>query len=80
MNFTVIIHNGGKMPVLSQVQYVQERHFSYQESSEIEYPILSDYIPFQDRIYSIGDIVMFVGLWGMLSVYFVYWFVIGVRK
>lgn len=66
MNFLVITNNGGRMPVLDSFKYVSETHFSYQDNSEIEFPQFSDKLALGRIIFSIGDLIMFLGLFFLI--------------
>ena len=62
MNFTVMMANGGKMPVKWDVNYTDEKHFTYQNDSEISYHHYADIYEFPDGIYSLGDLVMLLAI------------------
>lgn len=70
MNFVVLINNGGRMPVLDTFSWETSKHFSYQDFSEIKYPLFSDRFSFLIFIFSIGDLVMISGFL-VLSVFLV---------
>jgi len=57
-NFIVMMENNGKMPVISEYEYNDKYHFTYQNFSGIRYPYLSDYIRIQYSLFSIGDLIM----------------------
>jgi len=59
MNSLAISENNNKMPVLSQVKYSTQTHFSYSDPSEINYSLLSDRFSIGKWIYSLGDLLMF---------------------
>jgi len=61
-NFVVMINNQGKMPVFSQYNLDDLSHFSYQNSSQVNYSFFADKFKGFGWIASIGDIVMFLGL------------------
>lgn len=70
LNDFVVDNNNGKMPVslksfntLSdfKISYMEDQdHFSYEKSSEVKYPLLTDIIAFHSAVYSIGDIMMYI--------------------
>lgn len=82
-NLGVITQNDGRMPVYTDCFYDNDRHFSFQEFSEVNHPYFSDIIelnsPFDDKfaIVSIGDVFIFFGVllaictmaWGNIKVY-----------
>jgi len=63
-NIGVIINNGGRMPVLSDCDLSTERHFSFQDFDEVNYPYFADIIkvknPFgnQSGWVSVGDLMI----------------------
>lgn len=61
-NFSVMVSNLGKMPVKSIYNFSDERHFSFQDNSQIKYPFFADKIECFGWIASIGDFIMFFGL------------------
>lgn len=69
-NFIVIQKNNGKMPVHTYYILDSEGHFSYQNSSEINYWFLSDMIKINNLKASLGDIFMGVGISGIFAVIF----------
>ena len=71
-NFKVIQNNGGKMPVESDMEYISDKHFTFQNRSEIPYYYLADIYYGPNYIYSIGDLIMFFGAAG--SLYFLWLF------
>jgi hypothetical protein len=62
MNFEVMTHNDGKMPVKMDWNYSDDRHFSFQNDSEIEYPQYADIYDIRNCIYSLGDLVMLLAV------------------
>jgi hypothetical protein len=61
LNFKVIIENDGRMPVYQKhlgYKLDTERHFTFENKSEISHFYLADIIPISRGIFSIGDIVM----------------------
>lgn len=79
-NFIVIVENGGKMPVYVNHDLKgiidEKEHFYYNDKSEIEYPHLSDIIPFrfngEKYKASIGDVVMISSLTSLVIFSFLY--------
>ena len=67
-NSIAIIENGGKIPVLSAYGFETEEHFSYQEKSEVNFPILTDKYPLFNYIYSIRDLIIFVSFGFLLII------------
>ena len=72
MNFQAIITNHCKMPVSYDIAYEGEKHFTYQNKSEINSWIFSDIIEIYGGIYSIGDFLMFFGFGGLICSYIPY--------
>lgn len=67
MNFVVMINNHGKMPVkgsVYEINYESDWQWMYFQSNEqVEYPLLADQVNiYGRRMFSIGDITMFVGM------------------
>ena len=61
-NFFVIRSNSMRMPFYSIYDYETETHFSYTNSSEINYWFLSDIVPIGNRLWSTGDLIMLLGV------------------
>lgn len=73
-NALAITNNGGKMPVqlkyLSHIDgssvysYSNDKHFGFKDKEDINYYYLSDIIHIESlhTVYSIGDILMYVGI------------------
>lgn len=61
MNLLAISDNGGRMPV-KDLGYETDRHFSFEENSEVKYWFFSDIIYIGNYIASIGDIGMVIGV------------------
>lgn len=59
MNFGVIIHNEGKMPVYSSQNYTTKEYFSFQNFSEVRYPHFADVIRVGSYVMSIGDVIIY---------------------
>lgn len=55
-NFLAITENSGKMPVWRMYIGVSKTHFTFHNFSEVNYPWLTDIIPFIDSRFSLGDI------------------------
>lgn len=68
MNFNASVEytNGGRMPVFEKDYRDTEEHFSFNEWNEVSNPHLSDIIKIGNYIYSIGDLLMYIG--GVLMV------------
>ncbi len=64
-NFSVMINNGGKMPLYNpHNDYIwigDDKHFYFSDKGEIELYLLADIFPFFRGLASIGDLVMVVG-------------------
>ena len=71
-NFAVMINNQGKMPVLQEGNYSDSHHFSYLNNSEINYPYLSDIIPLFNYFWSIGDLIVLIGVTGFVLFSIIY--------
>jgi len=70
-NTLIYKNNGGRMPVymgyidggdIGLISFETPRHFGFWDKSEVEYHYLADIIkvPFDDKIVSIGDIIMYI--------------------
>lgn|SRR3990167_9694480 len=64
LNFEVVFSNDNKMPVKTNWDYVTKTHFSYQDKTEINHWYFSDIIRFGGYIYSIGDVLIYLGYLG----------------
>lgn len=64
LNQEVTINNGGKMPVLG-CYATGDRHFCYQENSEVNLPKLTDRYVIGNYSYSIGDFFIYLGSFGL---------------
>lgn len=73
-NFIVMINNNGDMPVKADFDYSDNAHFTYQDNKDVKYWYLSDIIEFKNSIWSIGDILIYIGLVGWLLFYSSYLF------
>jgi hypothetical protein len=60
INEKVMEANDGKMPVKC-CGIPDEEHFNYYKDSEVNYPILTDFISIGSKIYSVGDLMMYFG-------------------
>lgn len=73
LNVGVIMANEGRMPVLMDCELSTQTHFSFQNFSEVNYPLLSDIIeiksPFSSAygMVSIGDLSMLFAFFLLLS-------------
>ena len=62
-NFQVMVTHEGKMPVYYDYIYkTDEQHFVYDKWKGVEYWYLSDIFEVNERIYSIGDLIMFFSI------------------
>lgn len=67
LNMTVIVRNGGKMPVRLCDDFISQTHFSYCYPNEVVHYLLSDIIDllfFSNKYHlliSVGDVIMFIG-------------------
>ena len=67
MNLVAVFENDCRMPVkFTYFNYDSDRHFSYTENSEVNYPFLSDkyYFEYYDYLvsFSIGDVFVLIGM------------------
>ncbi len=62
LNHTVMVHNGGRMPVLIDIDVDTPTHFSYNCIQEIEHWYLTDRFNISGSIWSIGDFILLSGL------------------
>ena len=60
-NYLAVTENGCKMPVLSKTTWSTETHFSYDKPLDINYSSLSDIFYIGKYIYSIGDLLFYLG-------------------
>ena len=65
MNILVMKNNHGKMPFLYDYDVELEVHKSFQMDDKPAYWYLSDIFEISDNIYSIGDLISIVGIFGM---------------
>lgn len=70
LNREVMEANDGKMPVKC-CGISDEEHFNYYEDSEVNYPSLTDFIKIRSKIYSIGDLLMYLGFVMVSASFFV---------
>lgn len=64
-NYIVIKENGCRMPVLESklgMHLSTQRHFTFTDTSKINYPKLTDNIKINNSIYSVGDLIMWTSL------------------
>lgn len=68
MNFVVIASNDGKMPVSNFIdsEETKDTHFAFDDSDEIEHSFLADIHQVGRLHYSKGDILVMIGLFGVL--------------
>lgn len=86
MNLTVLVVNGGMMPVKIAPEYEgfsfeSRNHFTYVHDYEVRAPLFTDRIYFMNWILSIGDVVM--ALASALTLYnfiFMYKYVLKIKK
>lgn len=63
MNYSVVIDNGGKMPVLSDYSFYEtSTHFTYESPEDVCHPQLTDQYHLGEYIYSLGDFFIYFGL------------------
>lgn len=74
MNAFTSKYNNNKMPVLTNYHFEDNTHFSYQDKSKVKLWIFSDIIPIGEYMYSIGDILLYLGMMVnvTLIIYFTY--------
>lgn len=70
-NLQAVLANGGKMPVQYPNQN-NEKHYSFQDKSDVNYYYLTDIIYLKYSMVSIGDVIMVVSWLGMIISVFVY--------
>lgn len=63
-NLNAVALNGGKMPVYSEYNLSSPIHFSFQDFSEVNVPYQTDIIHLFNRVMSIGDLMIFLGIFG----------------
>lgn len=61
-NFVVVDHNEGRMPVPFSYAYKTESHISFSEKSEINNYYLADIFNIKNLYFSIGDILIALGI------------------
>ena len=72
-NFSVMIHNDGKMPATLQYPYTDEHHISFMNPNvTIQYPYLADTISIGDYLCSPGDIFATIGIVGYVVLMLIY--------
>jgi hypothetical protein len=62
MNMEATNKNGGRMPVLWDAHYESDRHFTYQNISEVKAWIFTDIITIGENILSVGDLFIYFGM------------------
>jgi hypothetical protein len=67
LNMGVMLHNEGRMPVLTECEIDTQTHFSFQDYSEVRLPHFSDIFHTSYFIYSIGDIIIVVSISFLIS-------------
>lgn len=77
LNFVVIKNNDCLMPVYSNYIYEGDKsHFPFKKFDEVSYPYLSDIMSYKSgtkiHIFSIGDLIMVVGMAGSIISSFLY--------
>ena len=79
LNSMVVVANGGKMPVYSEIREGETRtHFYYKNSSEIVSPELTDIFKFGKVIYSLGDFIIYFSL-GMILIFIINLFYLMIK-
>ena len=70
--------NYGLMPVLSDENFMDDVHFSFNLDNKPNFWILSDIFPidfyFRTGFLSFGDILIFIGVFAAISAYINYYF------
>ena len=61
MNFTVIVDNGGKMPVYDMYVGDIDKHFTYYDKEDIKWWYFSDIWGIGRMMFSVGDIFLVLG-------------------
>lgn len=62
MNFVVMESNSGRMPVLTDYPLSTNKYFAYTEANLVNFSILSDKHHFQNNIFSLGDVFLYIGV------------------
>ena len=65
MNLTAQSKNGGRMPVLSNYDYLDysnagDNHFPYQDKDEVNVWYLTDIIQIPNGVWSVGDFILII--------------------
>lgn len=71
-NFMAISENKGRMPVLWDAHYESDRHFTYQNISEVKSWYLTDIFTIGDYIFSIGDFIIYFGFFSYMITIFLF--------
>jgi hypothetical protein len=66
LNASVMINNGGRMPVYNN-QVDDNVHFGFMDYSTINNPSLVDKYRIKDTIYSLGDFIIYSGIFLMIT-------------
>ena len=72
MNFTAIESNDCKMPIYREVinSYSSDKYVGFWDKSDVDYFFLTDRFKVGEKLYSLGDLVIYIGIGCMLlSVY-----------
>ena len=67
-NFIAITHNNCKMPVAYDGYFESDKHKSYSNISKANYWFLGDIFDGWVFLYSIGDVFLFLGVFGLLYI------------
>ena len=84
-NFIVMTSNNGKMPVKMNWNYTDDKHFTYNDSTEfcVRNDFLADNHYWNGTIYSLGDLFIYLGIFLFLYLLFynfIYWVIKEWRK
>ena len=78
-NFKAIEFNEGRMPV-KNCDINTAKHIGFYDNREVNYSYLGDILHIGNSIYSIGDILMYIGLLTMFPICFLYCRLLRKRK
>lgn len=80
MNFYAVLSNDCKMPVKLDYSFSDNFHKSFNDFSEVKYPILSDIFSLGIFYFSIGDLIMFISISTMTGILFYHNRLVGKYK
>ncbi len=73
LNLIVMVANDSKMPVYAlegeDITWVdKEQYIIFKNFNEVNYPLLSDIFRFPKLYFSVGDILIWIGIWALVGV------------